>query len=51
MSRDKCWRINSVTLDLESPDFPSVDALLMVILSTNYLLISKCLLRLGLGLE
>jgi hypothetical protein len=33
-----------VTLYLDSP---SVDALQMVILSTNYLLISNCLLRLG----
>lgn len=42
-----------VTLNLDSQDFPSVDAPQTVILSTNYLLISNCFLslRLELGLE
>jgi hypothetical protein len=31
-----------VKLYLDSPDFPSVDALQMAILSSNYLLISNC---------
>jgi hypothetical protein len=37
-----------VKMYLGSPDFPSLDALQMVMLSTKYLLISNCLLRLWL---